>query len=959
LIFVHCKPKGKTMKKNPLLKIQEFGQSIWLDFLRRKMIVSGELKELIEEDGLRGMTSNPSIFDKVIAGSHDYDDQIRALALEGRSTQEIYEALTVKDVQDAADLFRAVFEESKGKDGFVSLEVNPHLAHDVEGTLSEARRLWKELNRPNVFIKVPATEEGLKCIRRLISERINVNVTLLFGLSRYREVAEAYISGLEDRAQKGEPLEGISSVASLFLSRIDVLVDPMLEDMLDAGGEKTGLVERAHGQIAISSAKEAYQIYKETFGSKRFRKLEEKGAQRQRVLWASTSTKNPAYSDVKYVEPLIGPQTINTVPQETLNAYRDHGNPAPRLEEGIEEAMEVLELLQELRIDIDQVTQQLEDEGIEKFNQPYDDLMANLEEKRAAALQERVDLQSLAMGDYEGPVRDTLERLERESFSKRLWRKDPTLWSSKQNERDVICNALGWLHVAEKMEKNIKCLQDFVREVKNAEFRHVVHMGMGGSSLAPLAFRRIFPRGTGGLPLTVLDTTDAVTVGAIENRVPLEKTLFIVASKSGTTAEPLAFGEYFYAKVKEVKGDRAGENFAVITDPGSPLTARARERKYRRVFLNYGDIGGRYSALSYFGLVPAALYGLDVEELLLRSLRMMHACQSSVDVRENPGLVLGAALGELALRGRNKVTLLLPEAMSPLGMWIEQLLAESTGKKGRGLLPVASEPVGHPSVYGNDRMFVYFCIRQELDDRLERSVQRLKQAKHPVVTIVLEDRKDLSQEFFRWEIATATAGSILEINPFDQPNVQESKDNTNQLLKVVSETGHLPKENPSLVEEPLKLYGGSDGQDVTTSFFHFFSQAAPGDYVAILAYLTEETATENALRALCQGVQERIRMATTLGYGPRYLHSTGQYHKGGPNKGLFVLVTAGHDADLAIPGSPYGFSAFREAQALGDFQALQKHGRRILRVHLGEDVGRGIIRFREVLQEALAKFPVA
>jgi len=378
------------MKDNPLLKIQDFGQSIWLDFLRRKMITSGELQELIEQDGLRGMTSNPSIFDKVIAGSHDYDEDIQALALAGKDIQEIYEALTVKDIQDAADLFRPLFDRLEGKDGFVSLEVNPHLAHDVKGTLTEARRLWKELNRPNVFIKVPATKEGLTCIRRLISEGINVNVTLLFGLSRYREVALAYILGLEDRVKAGKSLEGISSVASFFLSRIDVLVDPMLEKTMDSGGNKASLSEKAHGQVAIASAKEAYQMYKEIFGGERFRKLQEKGARPQKVLWASTSTKNPNYPDIKYVEPLIGPQTINTLPHETLDAYRDHGDPAPRLEENIETAREVLGRLPELGIDIDQVTQRLEDEGIEKFNRPFDDLMANLEKERAAALEETV-----------------------------------------------------------------------------------------------------------------------------------------------------------------------------------------------------------------------------------------------------------------------------------------------------------------------------------------------------------------------------------------------------------------------------------------------------------------------------------------------------------------------------------------------------------------------------------------
>jgi hypothetical protein len=336
-------------------------------------------------------------------------------------------------------------------------------------------------------------------------------------------------------------------------------------------------------------------------------------------------------------------------------------------------------------------------------------------------------------------------------------------------------------------------------------------------------------------------------------------------------------------------------------------------------------------------------------------LRMMHACQSSVGAGESPGLVLGAVLGELAMKGRNKVTLLLPEVLLPLGMWIEQLRAESTGKQGKGLFPVAGEPVGYPSVYGDDRVFVYLRLRNEWNERLERSVARLRETNQPVVLIEMEDRMDLGQEFLRWEVAVATAGSIMGINPFDQPNVQESKDNTNELLKIVSEKGNLPEDKPSLVEGPLSLYGDPTGSDIRASFSNFFSQVASGDYVAVLAYLTEEAATENALRGLCQDLLERLRVATTLGYGPRYLHSTGQYHKGGPNRGLFLLLTGGEDADLPVPGSPYGFSTLRRAQALGDFQALRRHGRRILRVHLGEDVGRGILSLRETLQEALAK----
>jgi len=366
------------MTNNPLLKIQEFGQSIWLDYIRRSMITSGELKRLIEKDGLRGVTSNPSIFDKVISGSDDYDSAIHALAMEEKGIEDIYHALTVEDIRMTADVFRDLFDRSGGENGFASLEVNPHLAYDTQRTVKEARELWKALDRPNAFIKVPGTKEGLSAIRQLIGDGINMNVTLLFGLPRYKEVAEAYIAGLEDRSKNDLPLDGIRSVASFFLSRIDVLVDPKLEEIIDNGGTKGKIAEQLHGQTAIASAKQAYQIYKEIFQQGRFKTLEDKGARPQRVLWASTSTKNPDYSDVKYVEALIGPETINTLPRETLNAYRDHGDPGERLEEGSDETRQILSLLSEVGIDIDQVTQQLESESVEKFNEPYDNLMKTL-----------------------------------------------------------------------------------------------------------------------------------------------------------------------------------------------------------------------------------------------------------------------------------------------------------------------------------------------------------------------------------------------------------------------------------------------------------------------------------------------------------------------------------------------------------------------------------------------------
>ena len=943
------------MQSNPLRNLETYGQSLWLDYIRRELITSGDLRRLLEEDGLKGVTSNPAIFEKAISGSKDYDAAIRDLAQREEGLETTYESLTVRDVQMAADVFLPLFEKLKGQDGFVSLEINPHLARDTEGTINEARRLWHELNRPNVLIKVPGTIEGLPAITQLISEGINVNVTLLFGLPRYQQVAEAYLAGLERRASKGHSLSMITSVASFFLSRIDVLVDSLLEKIVASGGAIAAKAEGLKGEVAVASAKMAYSLYRDIFTGRRFLALSSRGARPQRLLWASTSTKNPAYPDTKYVEPLIGPDTINTMPLETLHAYRDHGQPALRLEEGLDQARSFLARLFEVGIDLDQVTGQLEEEGIGKFIKPYDNLLCILEAKRQTILKERLDPQVLEVGAYQPVVEERLADFAATKFSDRLWRKDPGLWPADAAIGEQIRNSLGWLHVPEKMEACLTGLINFTQEMREAGFKRVVHMGMGGSSLAPLVLQRLFPPGAFGLPLTVLDTTDPATILKIEAAMPLKDTLFIMASKSGTTAEPLALGEYFYEKLKSLKGDKAGDNFLVITDPGSSLEKEARERCFRGVFLNYADSGGRYSALSFSGMLPGALMNIPVGALLDRAQFMLHGSSGCLPTEDNPALILGAALGEMARQGRDKVTFLALEALAPLGLWLEQLLAESTGKLGTGLLPVAGEPLGPPEVYGQDRFFVYLRLKSELSEALEQGVAALIQAGQPVVTIQLEDRLDLGQEFFRWEVATAAAGAVLGINPFDQPNVQESKDNTNQLLQAVRQNGGFPVEPITLMEAPLTLYGGQEAPSLAAALALFFKQVKPGDYLAFLAYLTEDPATTALLQEMRLLLRDHLRVATTLGYGPRYLHSTGQYHKGGPNTGLFLIITADPAEDAAIPGEPYSFGVFRQAQALGDYQSLLRHGRRVLRLHLGADAPRGLAQLRETLKTALGQ----
>jgi transaldolase/glucose-6-phosphate isomerase len=941
------------MSDNSLLEIQKFGQSIWLDYIRRGMLNSRELERLIQEDGLRGVTVNPSILEKAIGGSHDYDEAIEELAREDMEAAEIYETLAIEDVQRAADLFRPLYESSGGKHGYVSLEVSPYLAHDTQGTIQEARRFWKELERPNVMIKVPATPEGLPAIRQLIAEGINVNVTLLFGLPRYQKVVEAYISGLEDRLANGESIDRVASVASFFLSRIDVLVDPMLDKLMRAGNSVAETAKDLHGQVAVASAKIAYSIYKEII-EERFQELADQGARPQRLLWASTSTKNPDYSDVKYVEALIGPDTVNTLPLETLNAYRHHGNPASRLEEGVEEAQEVLDRLPDVRIDIDEITFQLLEEGVEKFTNSYDRLLDTLQEKRELTLSGPPDRQWEYLGDYEADVIQRVNQLEEEQFGFRLWRKDAGLWKRDLEDQKVIANALGWLHVAEKMEENLGELRDFAAEVRSAGLGQVVHLGMGGSSLAPLVLERTFEPGVDGLPLSVLDSTDPASILDIERANPLEDTLFIVASKSGTTAETRALADYFYHWTSTHKVPPVGDNFVAITDPGTPLADLAADLQFRRLFLNFTDIGGRYSALSYFGLVPAALMGLDLDEVLSRALRMVHACASSVPAHENPGVMLGAALGELALHGRDKVTFLVPDSMVAFGMWLEQLIAESTGKEGKGIVPVAGEPLGAPLVYGNDRFFVYFRIKDQLDKALDKLVEDLEDAGHPVFTIQLDEPLDLVQEFFRWEIATATAGSILGINAFNQPNVQESKDNTNRLLAEVEEEGYLEEQEPDLVEDRVGVYAQEVAPSLAGTLAEFFSLAKPGDYVALMAYLTEEPTTDRALQQIRVILRNSLHLATTLGYGPRFLHSTGQLHKGGPNTGLFIQITADDTDRPRVRNAPYTFDVFKRAQALGDLDALKRHGRRVIRIHLGVDVERGLARLKEAVEASFS-----
>ena len=895
------------------------GQSIWLDYIRRAFIESGELQETIEA-GVSGVTSNPAIFAAAIAGSADYDEALRDLGAAGLPITQIYEALAIEDIQGAADALRHVYDLTAGDDGYVSLEVSPDLAHDTGGTVEEARRLQAMVNRPNVMIKVPATAAGIPAIQTLVGEGININVTLMFSLAHYDAVAEAYIRGLEKLAADGGDVSRVASVASFFLSRIDSAVEAELEAL---GDEQA---KTLMGKIAIANAKATYNRFLETFKGARWDSLAAKGARVQRVLWASTSTKNPNYPDTMYVDSLIGPDTVNTVPPATLAAFLDHGTAAVSVTQGLAEADAQLALLARLGIDLDALTERLQREGVAKFFQPFKALLDTIAQK-VAQLQQANSPFEAALGAYESKVDGALAQIKEENIMQRIWAHDHTVWAPESHEID---NRLGWLHLPENMSESLDQIKSLLETVRSEGYSHALVLGMGGSSLAPDVFANAFGHDHDGLTLRVLDSTDPAAVLSLARDLDPAETLYIVSTKSGGTVETLSFFKYFYNQAAQrVGAQSAGDHFVAVTDAGSKLHELAERYRFRATFLNDPNLGGRYSALSFFGLVPAGLAGLDLEVLLGRAQIMACNSESCNDVidGDNLGGRLGAIMGALAKSGRDKITLISSPGLANFGDWVEQLIAESTGKDGKGVLPIAGEPVGSPDVYGPDRLFAY--LRLEGDTTYDGAVAALKAAGQPLVTLNLKDRYDMGGQFFLWEMATAVAGHILGIQPFDQPNVESAKVLARAMVTSYQEEGELPEGDAA----PLGV----------EALATFLAQAQTGDYISLQAYIQPTPDSEAALRALQLELRDRTHLATTMGYGPRFLHSTGQLHKGDAGNGLFVQFISEVGLDVPIPmeaGEPASvmtFGVLKTAQALGDALALRDANRRVIRFQLGHD----------------------
>lgn len=948
---------------NPLRALEALGQSVWLDYIRRHLITSGELTRLIDEDGLGGVTSNPSIFEKAIAGSTDYAE---LLAAAGRrapcATKELYESLAIADIQDAADLLRGVYERASGRDGFVSLEVSPLLARDTNGTMAEARRLWAAVGRDNVMIKVPGTPKGTAAIRGLIADGININVTLLFAQTAYAAVADAYMAGLEAHAASGGDLSRIASVASFFVSRIDSAVDVEIDAKM-ASAPGAAAAERLRpitGQIAIANAKLAYQQYKHILATPRWTALARLGAQPQRLLWASTGTKNPAYRDTRYVEELIGPDTVNTIPPATLDLFRDHGRTRLSLEEDVDEARATLATLEAAGISLDAITSRLVDEGIDLFADAFRKLLAAIDLKRGNGGAPPIEPQHVRLpAPLDAAVATVLRDWQTQGNSRRLWARDATLWTGADEAR-----WLGWLGLIDDELAHLDELHAVAGDARAGGFTGVLLLGMGGSSLCPDVLASTFGRVPGFPALRVLDSTDPAQIAAVEAGIDLARTLVLVSSKSGSTLEPNILFQYFFERVAAAVGRaEAPRRFIAITDPGSKLEQLAAARGFRRIYHGVGSIGGRYSALSAFGMVPAAAMGLDVGALLDRADEMVQACAACVPAADNPGVALGAVLGTLGARGRDKITLVASPAIAGLGGWLEQLIAESTGKLRKGLIPIDGERLGAPAVYGDDRLFVYLRLSSAPDGTQDAAIEVLERAGQPVVRIAVANPDDIGGEFFRWEMATAVAGSILGVNPFDQPDVEASKVATRQLMDQVEAIGSLPPESPLFASAALTFFadpanaaalGIVPGDDLARACLRaHLARLGSADYFGLLAYVARTAPHDAVLQTIRHAVRDRKGVATCLGYGPRFLHSTGQAYKGGPNTGVFLQLTCDAALDLAVPGQTYTFGTVEAAQARGDFDVLAARGRRLLRVHLGSDVGAGLEGLATLMNEAL------
>jgi len=734
--------------------------------------------------------------------------------------------------------------------------------------------------------------------------------------------------GLEKRLANNLPIDHITSVASFFVSRIDTLVDSRLEEYGAANPQASDQVAALTGKIAIDNARLAYQEFLKFFASERFENLKQYGAKVQRPLWASTGTKNKAYSDTLYVDELVAPNSVNTIPPATLSAFLDHGATDLRIEQDLERARKDFDMLRRLGFDYNDIAQELEEEGVEKFKQAYISLLETIETKRAFFKAELANL-----GEA---VHAALKKAADEVYVGSLFDHEPSFWTSDQSGHDEIRERLGWLSLPGQQFSIIDELAAFKERLLSEGYVHAFVLGMGGSSLAPeVMSQAIAPVGGKGLKLQIIDTTSPDEIAFRLRGVDLRKTLFIVSSKSGGTSETMSAMKYFWAELEKIEPENVGKHFVAITDPNTSLQDLAYRKGFRKVFNARPDVGGRYSVFTHFGLVPAAVMGIDLHKLLGQGNASDLQSRKNVPYPANPNLMLGLVLGEAAQRGKDKLTFIAEGFAGSLVPWLEQLIAESSGKEGKGILPIANEPVLVSRNYPEDRIFVYF----KTDGSKAGLVDELKQAGQIVITIAIPEPYALAKEFYRWEYATAIACAVLRVNAFDQPNVQLSKTITKDVINAYQKSGKLEEGEPIWENDQAIVYGFRNEEalketDLESLLLAYARSVPEKGYVVLSGFIPRLEENFEFLQALRGRILNAVNKATTLGFGPRFLHSTGQLHKGGLAGGLFIHFTKDAELDFEIPGEGMSFGTLQKAQALGDLQALAQKGRTAIRVHL-------------------------
>ncbi|MBU2530563.1 MAG: bifunctional transaldolase/phosoglucose isomerase, partial [Elusimicrobia bacterium] len=829
-------------------------------------------------------------------------------------------------------------------------------ANDYDKTIEEAEKLWQRTKRENLMIKVPATSEGVRAIKHLLSHGININATLIFSVTRYQEVLNAYYQALQYRINNALSISKIASVASFFVSRIDSQTDKLLEKLAKKNKTMAEKATKLKGKTAIANSLIAYRKYKTFFSNPEFIALKENGAKVQRLLWASTCAKNLAYRDTFYIDELALPETVNTLPEATLKAFINHGaiNEA-KIETRIAEAEKTLIKLANIGIDLGKELSTLEEDGVKKFIKSYNHAVKYVLVKTQALSSAIRGNMSKYSGANISEIISSAKQLKKINFPKRLWLKDPSLWKDEESHKAMIKNYLGWLDIPYKMKDKVSEIEQLAKEVSS--FSHAVLLGMGGSSLAPEVFSSMFqkPRSP---KLIVLDTTDPTQILTITKEINIKKTLFIFSSKSGGTIEPNSQFKHFFNILLENKVKNPGNHFIAITDKDSSLEELGQAKKFRKIFINPSDIGGRFSALSYFGLVPAAICGADIRAIVDGAVKMANLCKTT-EIKQNPGAMLGAMIAGAWDLGRDKLTVITPAKISSFTLWIEQLVAESLGKEDKGVVPICQEEISHPAKYQADRFFVHIKLPNEPDKGILHGLAALAKAGHPVVEMRMEEVTDVGAEFMRWEVATAAAGAMMRINPFDQPNVQDAKLLAGKLLEKIKKTGKLETRKPNYsgdffdaVISPKINTATSNSKTATNVMDKFFSAIKGKEYIGILPYLPYDNKIDSLLRKLRIAIQERSSSATLFGYGPRYLHSSGQLHKGGADNGVFLVLTNTPKKDIIVAGENYTFGQLEMAQAIGDFNALEAKKRRALWIDLKCPVDKALTYLLDIIEKS-------